>query len=171
MDCTSRHTIDERHQQTRLKKDTAATEIAIAPTATASEATTTPDCRTAGAAGIGAVREVRYVSPTIGQTQEAPAFSVIEAQGMVATNAAPGSTAAPMVVRAAPAVAAVAVANPSRNNRALVELRSELGRQLAAVVHALDGGRHLQEATRVMREIEKLEALDRLEAEVCVAHC
>lgn len=49
----------------------------------------------------------------------------------------------------------------------MVDLRGELGRHLA-VAHA-DGGRHLREATRVMRLIEEVEAQTRLEAEVCVA--
>lgn len=75
------------------------------------------------------------------------------------------------VVQAVPATAmapAPGVSGPSRANKALIELRSKLGRHLAAVAHVLDGGRHLQEATRVMREIEKLEILDRLEAEVSI---
>lgn len=47
----------------------------------------------------------------------------------------------------------------------MVDLREELGRHLA-VAHT-DGGRHLKEATRVMRLIEVVEAQTRLEAEVC----
>lgn len=71
--------------------------------------------------------------------------------------------------QASPAITAPAamVVGLSRANKALVELRSELGRHLAAVACVLDGGRHLREATRVMREIEKLEALERL-AEVSI---
>eukprot|EP00903_Cladosiphon_okamuranus_P006111 g6019.t1 len=67
-------------------------------------------------------------------------------------------------VAAASARAEVAIVS-SRANKALVELRSELGKHMAAVAHVVDGGRHLQEATRVMGEIEKLETLGRLEAE------
>ena len=66
------------------------------------------------------------------------------------------------------AAAAVAVGNSSINNRALFKLRGELARHLAAVAHVPDGGRCLQEATRVMREIKELEAMNRREAEVCV---
>lgn len=75
----------------------------------------------------------------------------------------------PGVVQAVSATAvapAAVVIGSSRANKALVGLRSELGRHLAAVAQVLDGGRHLQQATRVMREIEKLEALDQLQAEV-----
>lgn len=68
--------------------------------------------------------------------------------------------------KSATAMAPVAVAIGSSRAKALVDLRSELGRHLAAVAHVLDGGRHLQEATRVMREIDKAEALERLDAEV-----
>lgn len=68
--------------------------------------------------------------------------------------------------QSATAMAPVAVAIGSSRAKALVDLRSELGRHLAAVAHVLDGGRHLQEATRVMREIDKAEALERLDAEV-----
>eukprot|EP00752_Nemacystus_decipiens_P007548 g6744.t1 len=55
----------------------------------------------------------------------------------------------------------------SRVNKALVELRSELRRHLTAVAHVLDGDQHLREATRVMRQIHKVEQ-DRLEAEAKV---
>lgn len=78
-------------------------------------------------------------------------------------EASPGEEKAVSATTVAPATVLV---GSSRANKALVELRSELRRHLAAVAHVLDGGRHLQEATRVMREIEKFEALDRLEAEV-----
>lgn len=83
----------------------------------------------------------------------------------IRTQAPSGAVRAVSATTAAAALAAVTIGS-SRVYKALVELRSELGRHLAAVAHVLDGGRHLQEATRVMREIEKLEALDKLEAEV-----
>lgn len=60
------------------------------------------------------------------------------------------------------------VVGRTRSNRELVGLRSDLGRHLAAVAHVVDRGRYLKEATRVMREIEELEARDKVEVGVCV---
>lgn len=58
---------------------------------------------------------------------------------------------------------AVAVADHGRT-RGLVELRGKLARHLA-IAH--EDGRHLEQATGVMQEIEELEAKARLETEVC----
>ncbi|CAB1098946.1 unnamed protein product [Ectocarpus sp. CCAP 1310/34] len=63
----------------------------------------------------------------------------------------------------ATAVTGAVVVDRTRSNRELVGLRSDLGRHLAAVAHVVDRGRHLKEATRVMREIDKLEARDKAE--------
>ncbi|CAM9701282.1 unnamed protein product, partial [Ectocarpus sp. 13 AM-2016] len=61
-------------------------------------------------------------------------------------------------------VTGAVVVDRTRSNRELVGLRSDLGRHLAAVAHVVDRGRYLKEATRVMREIEKLEARDKANA-------
>lgn len=76
---------------------------------------------------------------------------------------APAPVFAPVLVPGA----VVVVADHARKKE-MVNLRGELGRHLA-VAHA-DGGRHLREATRVMRLIEEVEVQTRLEAEVCVEH-
>lgn len=64
-------------------------------------------------------------------------------------------------------VAAAASSVHHVRSREMVELRGELARHLA-VAH-VDGGRHLQEATRVMRLIDDLEAKTRADTEVCRA--
>ncbi|CAM9530794.1 unnamed protein product [Ectocarpus sp. 4 AP-2014] len=64
----------------------------------------------------------------------------------------------------ATAVTGAVVVDRTRSNRGLVGLRNDLGRHLAAVAHVVDRGRYLKEATRVMREIEKLEAQDKANA-------
>ncbi|CAN0099879.1 unnamed protein product [Ectocarpus sp. 6 AP-2014] len=64
----------------------------------------------------------------------------------------------------ATAVTGAVVVDRTRSNRELVGLRSDLGRHLAAVAHVVDRGRYLKEATRVMREIEELEARDKTNA-------
>ncbi|CAN0053362.1 unnamed protein product [Ectocarpus fasciculatus] len=56
------------------------------------------------------------------------------------------------------------VIDHTRSNRELVGLRSDLERHLAVVAHVVDRGRYLKEATRVMREIEELEARDKANA-------
>ncbi|CAM9801432.1 unnamed protein product [Scytosiphon promiscuus] len=89
-------------------------------------------------------------------------------ESAAAVPAASRVAVAPAARRAAaqvPATAGMAAADRWRRSRELVELNDELGRHLTAVEHVLDGSRHLAEATRVMREIEKLKARERLEAE------
>lgn len=74
---------------------------------------------------------------------------------------------APILVPGAGAgVGVVAGVTHHARKKEMVDLQDELGRHLA-VAHA-DGGRHLREATRVMRLIEEVGAQIRLEAEVCV---
>lgn len=65
-----------------------------------------------------------------------------------------------------PAAAAAAAGISSKHKRVLLKLRSELARHLSAVAQVTDEGQYLQETTRVMRERQEVEDLNKREAEV-----
>lgn len=101
--------------------------------------------------------------------QPSPSREVVPATGLaLAVPTTARVAVVPAVKRAAAAtgMAGVVTADRWRHGKELVELKDELSRHLTAVEHVLDGSRHLGEATRVMREIEKLQARERLDAEV-----
>ncbi len=101
-------------------------------------------------------------SPVVsGQRQSDPSVPpAVVAQAVKTTTAMPAAAAAAAVAKYS-----------SKNSRALHKLRSELARHLSAIAQVPVGGRYLQEATRVMREMQEVEALSKREAEVSGGSC